>query len=481
MNGVLTEKAAAAASLSGIPSMLPGLNRHKIRLLKVMSARWQRRLIFLLGGIVVGAVAVALAKLSDQAQAAFALLLTKWRYASLLVTPLGFMLSVFLTIRYFPNAQGSGIPQAIAARELSEQTSRDKLVSIRIAVGKVLLTLLGLLCGASVGREGPTVQVGASIMFAFGRMSPRRQPGLILAGAAAGVAAAFNTPLAGIVFGIEEMSRAFETRTSSLIIAAVIAAGLTSLALLGNYSYFGNSAAMLRNGTDWLSIPVCGVVGGLVGGTFSRIVVVMARGISSTVGFAIKRHPVVFAMFCGIAVALCGLASGDTIYGTGYAQVKAALQDGTPLPSNFGALKFLATTFAAISGMPGGIFSPSLAIGAGLIQHCRAVSWRAARRHHAARHGVLLRRCGAGADHRLRHRDRNDRQPRYGGAADGSGADRLRNVPPCLRRRNLSCAGEGISRQRGRAVQASVRSIPRAGLMDFRWIHPAAVAGDVSR
>lgn len=346
--------------------MLPGLNRHKIRLLKVMSARWQRRLIFLLGGIVVGAVAVALAKLSDQAQAAFALLLTKWRYSSLLVTPLGFMLSVFLTIRYFPNAQGSGIPQAIAARELSEQTSRDKLVSIRIAVGKVFLTILGLLCGASVGREGPTVQVGASIMFAFGRMSPRRQPGLILAGAAAGVAAAFNTPLAGIVFGIEEMSRAFETRTSSLIIAAVIAAGLTSLALLGNYSYFGNSAAMLRNGTDWLSIPVCGVVGGLVGGTFSRIVVVMARGISSTVGFAIKRHPIVFAMACGIAVALCGLASGDTIYGTGYAQVKAALQDGTPLPSNFGALKFLATTFAAISGMPGGIFSPSLAIGAGL-------------------------------------------------------------------------------------------------------------------
>ena len=67
-------------------------------------------------------------------------------------------------------------------------------------------------------------------------MSPRRQPGLILAGAAAGVAAAFNTPLAGIVFGIEEMSRAFETRTSGLIIAGVIAAGLTSIAFLGDYT-----------------------------------------------------------------------------------------------------------------------------------------------------------------------------------------------------------------------------------------------------
>jgi len=226
--------------------------------------------------------------------------------------------------------------------------------------------LFGLLCGASVGREGPTVQVGASIMFALGRFSPRRQPGLILAGAAAGVAAAFNTPLAGIVFGIEEMSRAFETRTSSLIIAAVIAAGLTSIALMGNYTYFGSSPAALRNGLDWLAIPLCGVVGGLAGGLFSRILITMARGLPNGLGRAIKRHGLVFALVCGFAVAICGLISGDTIYGTGYAQVKAALENGAPLPGDFGVLKFLATTFAAISGIPGGIFSPSLAIGAGI-------------------------------------------------------------------------------------------------------------------
>lgn len=151
-------------------------------------------------------------------------------------------------------------------------------MSLRIAAGKMILTLFGLLCGASIGREGPTVQVGASVMFAIGRVSPRRQPGLILAGAAAGVAAAFNTPLAGIVFGIEEMSRAFETRTSSLIIAAVIAAGLTSLALAGNYAYFGSSVTSLARGTDWLAVPLCGVVGGLAGGLFSRIVIATARG-----------------------------------------------------------------------------------------------------------------------------------------------------------------------------------------------------------
>ena len=343
----------------------PLSTRHK-RLFRLTSARWQRQAIFLLGGIGVGAVAVGLAQLADLAQHAFALLLAKSRYAVLAVTPLGFMLSAYLTIRLFPNAQGSGIPQAIAARHLTDQNARESLVSIRIAVGKVILTLFGLLCGGSVGREGPTVQVGASIMFALGRVSPRRHPGLILAGAAAGVAAAFNTPLAGIVFGIEEMSRAFETRTSSLIIAAVIAAGLTSLALAGNYAYFGSSAMSLARGADWLAVPLCGVVGGLAGGLFSRIVIAMARGFKHPLGRAIKGHPLWFAFACGLAVAICGLVSGDTIYGTGYDQVKTALEHGSPLPQDFGVLKLLATTFAAISGIPGGIFSPSLAVGAGI-------------------------------------------------------------------------------------------------------------------
>jgi H+/Cl- antiporter ClcA len=342
------------------------LSNRRRRWIRITSSRWQRRGIFLLGGVGVGAAAVALAQLADLAQIAFALLLSKSRYASLVVTPLGFVLSVFLTNRFFANAQGSGIPQAIAARHLTDHGARERLVSIRIAIGKIILTLFGLLCGASVGREGPTVQVGASIMFALGRFSPRRQPGLILAGGAAGVAAAFNTPLAGIVFGIEEMSRAFETRTSSLIISAVIAAGLTSLALMGNYTYFGTSAMALRSGIDWLAIPVCGVAGGLAGGLFSRIVITMARGFANPVGRAIKGYPLCFAAICGFAVAICGLASGDMIYGTGYTQVKAALENGTPLPASFSVLKFLATTFASISGMQGGIFSPSLAVGAGI-------------------------------------------------------------------------------------------------------------------
>lgn len=334
--------------------------------LRLHSARTQRRIVFLLGGVVVGAAAVVLAILADEAQRVFQAVIHQWRYASLVITPFGIGLSAWLTRRVFPNSQGSGIPQAIAARQLQSQSARVSLVSIRIAIGKILLTLFGLLCGASIGREGPTVQVGASIMFAIGRLSPRRQPGLILAGASAGIAAAFNTPLAGIVFGIEEMSRAFDIASSGLLIGGIIAAGLTSLALLGDYTYFGTTAATLHVASGWLAVPVCGVLGGLLGGVFSRILIAVAAGLPGALGRAVNRHPILFALVCALGTALCGLASGDTIYGTGYSQVKALLDHGVPLPQSFGLLKMAATTLASISGIPGGIFSPSLAVGAGI-------------------------------------------------------------------------------------------------------------------
>jgi H+/Cl- antiporter ClcA len=336
------------------------------RRLRLHSARTQRRLIFLLGGIVVGGAAVALALLADQAQAAFTQVITRWQYASLVTMPLGLGLSAWLTRRVFPNSQGSGIPQAIAARHLLDQAARGRLVSIRIAIGKIILTLFGLLGGASIGREGPTVQVGASIMFAIGRLSPRRQSGLILAGASAGIAAAFNTPLAGIVFGIEEMSRAFEIQTSGLMIGGIIVAGLTSVALLGDYTYFGTTSVALHGPLGWAALLVCGVLGGLFGSLFSRILIEFGHGLPGIVGHAVKQHLVLFAMLCGLLAAICGVASHNTVYGTGYTQVKALMEDGVPVPQTFGVFKFFATALASISGIPGGIFSPSLAVGARL-------------------------------------------------------------------------------------------------------------------
>lgn len=333
---------------------------------RIAVKRWTRRLLFLAGGIVVGLAAILMASLADHAQAVFGRMLAYSPYIALIVTPLGFGLAMLLAVKVFPNSQGSGIPQVIAALQLPDQQSRAPLVSLKVALGKIVVMTFGLLCGASTGREGPTVQVGASIMFAIGQWAPFRQPGFLLAGSAAGVAAAFNTPLAGIVFGIEEMSRSFEMRTSGLIIGAVIAAGLTSLAIVGDYNYFGSTAAVLPLGKAWIVVPVCAVLCGVAGGLFSRILIMFSNGIPGTVGLAIKRHPVAFAVLCGLGVALCGVLSHEHVYGTGYEQARTIIHAASAEDRGYGPWKFLATLLSAISGIPGGIFAPSLAIGAGL-------------------------------------------------------------------------------------------------------------------
>nr|WP_321456344.1 chloride channel protein [uncultured Cohaesibacter sp.] len=314
----------------------------------------------------VGLAAVVLAMGADASQDIYRQLIAAYPYAGLFVTPIGFGVIVWTTNRYFPGTQGSGIPQAIAARRLKRPTSRAKLVGIRSAVGKVILTLLGLMIGASTGREGPTVQVGAAVMFLTGRIAPKRQVGLILAGAAAGIAGAFNTPLAGIVFAIEEMSRSFEMRTSGMILGTVILAGLTSMAVFGNYTYFGTSHDLLQFGWGWLAVPIVGIIGGLAGGFFSKILVIFTYGLPGVVGAAIKAHPVLFATLCGLIVALAGLYTDGAVNGSGYEAARDVLHGETDLRLEYAPLKLLATVASSISGLPGGIFSPSLSVGAGL-------------------------------------------------------------------------------------------------------------------
>ena len=336
------------------------------RLLLVIAERWRRRTLFIAGGIVVGLCAASLAKLSDVAQAQFFRLLDKHHWLPWILTPLGFVVSSFATRAWFRNAQGSGIPQAIAAHRSADTSLRDSLVSMRVAVGKVLLTVLGLLCGASVGREGPTVQIGASVMYAAGKWTPRKQPGLIVAGAAAGVAAAFNAPLAGILFAIEELTRSFERHTSGLIISAVIAAGFTAIAFLGDYTYFGTTSGSIA-AREWFAVVACGILGGCAGGVFSRLVIAASGSVWCRIIRAQDsvRH-YAFVSLCGVAVAACGRIADGAVFGTGYLQVSTALHGGAPLSGGFALEKLLATLFSTVSGIPGGIFSPSLAVGAGL-------------------------------------------------------------------------------------------------------------------
>jgi H+/Cl- antiporter ClcA len=346
--------------------------RRLLRLPLISPRLWIRRVMFWVGAVLVSTVAIGFAMLADRASSLFERAQAPHPWIAFIICPLGLVVCFLMTRHVFPGAQGSGIPQVIAAQHMTDRAAVARVLSLRIAVGKIGLTLLGLACGASIGREGPTVQVGSSIMHTLGRVLrlPRQdlERALILAGGAAGVAAAFNTPLAGVVFAIEELSHAFESRTSGVVLTAVIIGGITTLALVGNYSYFGHTAATLDFGRGWIAVALCGGAGGLAGGLFSSALVRFASGLPGRAGVWLTRYPVAFAALCGLAIAALGVLSHGQTYGTGYAQARGMVEAHAALPASYALLKFCATVVSYISGIPGGIFAPSLAVGAGLGQ-----------------------------------------------------------------------------------------------------------------
>ncbi|MCB2014281.1 MAG: chloride channel protein [Sphingobium sp.] len=324
---------------------------------------FRRRVALIGGAVIVGLVALIFAWAADGAGHLFENMVARYPYAPFVITPLGFALIVWITRRFAPLAAGSGIPQVIAA---SRGTSADhrRLVDMPTALLKSVLTTGALLVGASVGREGPTVQISAALLGWTHRILqvPMRVT-VMIAGGAAGVAAAFNTPLAGITFAIEELAAAYEQRMAMLVITAVIISGMVTLGLAGNYVYFGGGIeARLGVGSAISVALVGGVLGGLSGGLFARWTLAAAR-INNRFTYVRKRYPVAFAAVCGLFVALLGVATGLT-WGTGYEPARALIE-GETLPYWFAPAKFIATLATTVSGIPGGIFAPSLATGAG--------------------------------------------------------------------------------------------------------------------
>jgi H+/Cl- antiporter ClcA len=330
---------------------------------------WKRRAALWGGAVLVAVAAILFARASDFAFRMFRHVVDASPWWALLVTPAMFALLAWATTRGLEATRGSGIPQVIAGLRMDEQ-ERQRHLSLKVAAAKMTLTVAGLLGGASIGREGPTVHVGAGIMQALGRRlgfhDDYQAKRFLLAGGAAGIAAAFNTPLAGVVFAIEELGGAFEHRFSGTLLTAVIVGGVVSLALLGNYTYFGRVNVLLPLRQAWLAVPLCGIVCGLAGGLFSRLLLASMDGRPRWLGALRRRHPVLLAAGCGLALAGLGIAFGSGAFGTGYEQARSLVQGHAAVGHEFGAVKFAANLVSYVAGIPGGLFSPALAVGAGL-------------------------------------------------------------------------------------------------------------------
>ena len=333
---------------------------------------WTGRGVVMAFAALAGLTVVVFTWLTEHALAYFFALEKSYWWSPLLWTPACTAAIVWITRRYVPGAAGSGIPQVMAA--LTPEVSPDAsslYVSLKLTFTKMVLTAWGLLAGLSIGREGPSVQIAAGVMHHARRWLPTKSQvnahGLLLAGGAAGIAAAFNTPLGGIMFAIEELARKPEQRSNGLTLAAIVFAGLIAVSVYGNSTYFG--VIRVENLSMALLLPglLVGVCSGVAGGLFARLMVMSRAGKSADWFSQLRRKaPVRFAAGCGLAVAVLGVVSHGDTFGSGYSHTRDMLEGHGESSALYVLLKFMATWITAWSGVPGGLFAPSLAIGGAL-------------------------------------------------------------------------------------------------------------------
>lgn len=297
-------------------------------------------------------------------------LFDRYPLAFLVVMPFGFGLLRYLTVRYAPFAAGSGVPQTMAVLRMTDVRGQIRgILSPVQALLKGIFVCLALACGATIGREGPSIQIGAAIMSYWAFRIIRRvrisSKTIVIAGGASGLAAAFNAPLAGILFAMEELSKGRETRSNWFLVVMVLIAGFSSLSLFGSYDFFHieeRSQVMPSLGAMLALAIGCGLLAGFM----AWLMVVVIPKVLPTTRTALGAGAV--AAGIGLVLAFLALATDGYSIGEGH-HVATSLLNEAPEYSEFlgfGFFKYVAMTLSFSSGIPGGIFLPSLSIGAGM-------------------------------------------------------------------------------------------------------------------
>jgi H+/Cl- antiporter ClcA len=328
---------------------------------------------FWIGSIITGFFAVMYAKIFAWGEKLLELMLNSHDWMIFIVAPIGFVLSWWLVKEFAPNAKGSGIPQVMAAVELAnpkEHTKIRSLLSLKIIVFKIISSVVLVIGGGAVGREGPTIQIAGSIFRKVNEYLPDWWPkiskkNMIMTGAAAGLAAAFNTPLGGIVFAVEELSKTHINYFKTALFTAVIIAGLTAQTLAGSYLYLGypktNDVSLM------VMFPII-LVGGIAGILASQLSVIMLK-INDWKKRKLKteRSNVAFLILCALFIASISFFISREILGSGKEIMERVLftQDKHEewyIP----ILRMLGPALSFTSGGAGGIFAPALTAGASI-------------------------------------------------------------------------------------------------------------------
>jgi len=296
---------------------------------------------------------------------------SNWRL--LAVPTIVSLVTGFLLARFFNDARGSGVPQTEAAYHLHQG-----VIPGRVAFGKFLTGALCVGSGHSMGREGPSVQIGAGIASVLGRwlrLSPARVQSLVPIGAAAALSAAFNTPVAAVLFALEEIIGDMNAALIGSTVVASVTAVIVERSILGNEPLFRVPAYHLVHPAELIGYAVLGIVGGIVSVFFCKLLL-RTRGLFKRMpGWTRTFQPAIGGLAIGVILVFV-----PQVMGVGYEHVDQALQGSLALKTLvlLCGVKLVATIISYASGNAGGIFAPSLFLGAmaggavGIVMHAWA-------------------------------------------------------------------------------------------------------------
>jgi len=265
----------------------------------------------------------------------------------------------YLLYRYFPNARGSGVPQTKAAL-----FAREGRITLRTVLGKFFCTSATLASGIPLGREGPSVQVGAGIASVLGRLlglGPEQVKKLIPVGAAAAIAAAFNTPLAAVLFALEEIMGDLHAPVMGAVVLGSATSWVVLRLFLGNHPLFKVPQYELVHPVEFAVYAVLGVVGGVVSVAFTELLLGMRARFLRLSQKTVWIQPLAGGLLVGVMGWFV-----PQVLGVGYGFVGDALNGNMAFKMMLVlvVLKLFAVTTSYASGNAGGIFGPSLFIGA---------------------------------------------------------------------------------------------------------------------
>jgi H+/Cl- antiporter ClcA len=327
---------------------------------------------FWVASFITGIIAVFYAQLFSLAERVNHFIGDHFNWWIFLITPFCFLTSWFIVKSFAPFARGSGIPQVMASIELATPKSNDKvdrLLNIKIVIVKIISSTIAVIGGGVVGREGPTIQIAGSVFRFINNILPSWWPkvskqNMIMAGAASGLAAAFNTPLGGIVFAVEELTRRHFRYFKTALFSAVIVAGLTAQALLGPYLYLGYPQIGGYSYNIFLWIALVSILAGLGGSVMSKLILKVLKWVA---GFRLEWHRVAYILVCGLAIAAAAFFISNRVVGSGKEIMTETLFTNEKyLPWYYPLLRIEGLIISFTTGGAGGVFAPSLSAGASI-------------------------------------------------------------------------------------------------------------------